>query len=279
MSQLLEAQVFGGEQSRDLGSAAGSFFWPQYEAAACYGSLWSNSSCESLPILFGGNESCCLSDPSMSCEPIDSVMKGEEIAASFFYPDFCYQHEELLIPNEANDNNFTEYNAASEHTLQAKEGVLQTCKASLASVHAHTSKKKARASCESMKKEPSKKKPKCSSEDASNAVLNIQASSSCSSEENGSNASQEFNEGLSGSSSSKGCAEGKARAGRGAATDPQSLYARVDISTMLEEAVQYVKFLQLQIKLLSSDELWMYAPIAYNGLNIGLDLILPSNSQ
>ncbi|XP_057538653.1 transcription factor RSL2-like [Amaranthus tricolor] len=86
---------------------------------------------------------------------------------------------------------------------------------------------------------------------------------------------------------------GKTRASRGSATDPQSLYARkrrerinerlrilqslvpngtkVDISTMLEEAVHYVKFLQLQIKLLSSDELWMYAPIAYNGMNIGLD--------
>ncbi|KAJ8439604.1 hypothetical protein Cgig2_017171 [Carnegiea gigantea] len=86
---------------------------------------------------------------------------------------------------------------------------------------------------------------------------------------------------------------GKTRASRGSATDPQSLYARkrrerinerlrilqslvpngtkVDISTMLEEAVHYVKFLQLQIKLLSSDDLWMYAPIAYNGMNIGLD--------
>ncbi|KAL1207219.1 Transcription factor bHLH84 [Cardamine amara subsp. amara] len=86
---------------------------------------------------------------------------------------------------------------------------------------------------------------------------------------------------------------GKTRASRGAATDPQSLYARkrrerindrlrilqnlvpngtkVDISTMLEEAVQYVKFLQLQIKLLSSDDLWMFAPIAYNGMDIGLD--------
>ncbi|TKY51033.1 Transcription factor bHLH85 [Spatholobus suberectus] len=86
----------------------------------------------------------------------------------------------------------------------------------------------------------------------------------------------------------------KSRATTGPATDPQSLYARkrrerinerlrilqnlvpngtkVDISTMLEEAVQYVKFLQLQIKLLSSDDLWMYAPIAYNGINIGLDL-------
>ncbi|KAE8814669.1 transcription factor bHLH84-like [Hordeum vulgare] len=62
----------------------------------------------------------------------------------------------------------------------------------------------------------------------------------------------------------------KARAGRGPASDPQNLYAKrrrekindklrvlqnlvpngtkVDLSTMLEEAVLYVKFLQLQIK-------------------------------
>uniref|UniRef100_A0A803NNW0 BHLH domain-containing protein n=1 Tax=Cannabis sativa TaxID=3483 RepID=A0A803NNW0_CANSA len=87
---------------------------------------------------------------------------------------------------------------------------------------------------------------------------------------------------------------GKARASRGSATDPQSVYARkrrekinerlkvlqnlvpngtkVDISTMLEEAVQYVKFLQLQIKLLSSDELWMYAPLAYNGMDMGMGM-------
>ncbi|KAI4375948.1 hypothetical protein MLD38_013758 [Melastoma candidum] len=85
----------------------------------------------------------------------------------------------------------------------------------------------------------------------------------------------------------------KTRATRGTATDPQSLYARkrrerinerlrilqklvpngtkVDISTMLEEAVHYVKFLQLQIRMLSSDELWMYAPISYNGTSIGFD--------
>ncbi|KAE8649879.1 hypothetical protein Csa_012622 [Cucumis sativus] len=90
----------------------------------------------------------------------------------------------------------------------------------------------------------------------------------------------------------------KTRATRGSATDPQSLYARkrrerinerlrilqklvpngtkVDISTMLEEAVHYVKFLQLQIKLLSSDDLWMYAPIAYNGMDIGLQQKLSS---
>ncbi|CAI8604827.1 unnamed protein product [Vicia faba] len=86
----------------------------------------------------------------------------------------------------------------------------------------------------------------------------------------------------------------KSRARKVAATDSQSIYARrrrerinerlrmlqtlvpngtkVDISTMLEEAVQYVKFLQLQIKVLSSDDIWMYAPLAYNGINIGLDL-------
>nr|XP_043623255.1 transcription factor bHLH139-like [Erigeron canadensis] len=91
---------------------------------------------------------------------------------------------------------------------------------------------------------------------------------------------------------------GKTKVNRGSATDPQSVYARkrrerinerlrilqklvpngtkVDISTMLEEAVQYVKFLQLQIKLLSSDDMWMYAPIAYNGMDLGLDLTIPS---
>nr|WCO08303.1 hypothetical protein [Suaeda aralocaspica] len=93
---------------------------------------------------------------------------------------------------------------------------------------------------------------------------------------------------------------GKKRANRGAATDPQSLYARkrrmrinerlkilqtlvpngtkVDISTMLEEAFHYVKFLQLQIRLLSSDDLWMYAPLAYNGFDVGAYRKIPSLS-
>ncbi|KAF5456119.1 hypothetical protein F2P56_025630 [Juglans regia] len=109
------------------------------------------------------------------------------------------------------------------------------------------------------------------------------------------NASQEINGGATSESKAVHASirlSGKSRASRGSATDPQSLYARkrrerinerlkilqnlvpngtkVDISTMLEEAVHYVKFLQLQIKLLSSDDLWMYAPIAYNGMDIGL---------
>ncbi|KAL3843852.1 hypothetical protein ACJIZ3_001255 [Penstemon smallii] len=126
-------------------------------------------------------------------------------------------------------------------------------------------------------------------------VLHRQSSSSCCSEDE-SNASHELN-GLTSSSSGALNINGKTRASRGSATDPQSLYARkrrerinerlkilqnlvpngtkVDISTMLEEAVQYVKFLQLQIKLLSSDDLWMYSPIAYNGMDLGLDLKIP----
>ncbi|XP_072987959.1 uncharacterized protein [Typha latifolia] len=167
---------------------------------------------------------------------------------------------------------------------------------------AQSSKKKARSSAQVQKcakRAQTKRTQKSirSGDEESNATLNGQ-SSSCYSSDNDSNGSQDMNGGGSTSSSSKSSAalnlNGKTRAGRGSATDPQSLYARkrrerinerlkvlqnlvpngtkVDISTMLEEAVQYVKFLQVQIKLLSSDELWMYAPIAYNGMNIGFDL-------
>ncbi|KAJ9186824.1 hypothetical protein P3X46_002354 [Hevea brasiliensis] len=127
--------------------------------------------------------------------------------------------------------------------------------------------------------------PSSNEEKERNAGLDGQSSSSCSSEEDNVSHDSKASEVLN--------SNGKARASRGSATDPQSLYARkrrerinerlrilqnlvpngtkVDISTMLEEAVHYVKFLQLQIKLLSSDDLWMYAPIAYNGMDIGLN--------
>ncbi|CAN6338765.1 unnamed protein product [Urochloa humidicola] len=123
-------------------------------------------------------------------------------------------------------------------------------------------------------------------EDASMAIASGSPTSCCTSDSD-SNASLE-------SADADARPKGKARAGRGATTEPQSIYARkrrerinerlkilqnlvpngtkVDISTMLEEAVHYVKFLQLQIRLLSSDDMWMYAPIAYNGMNIGIDL-------
>ncbi|MFS7951652.1 putative transcription factor bHLH family [Helianthus anomalus] len=116
-----------------------------------------------------------------------------------------------------------------------------------------------------------------------NGERNRQSSSSCSSSDD-CNGSQDMDGTVN--------LNVKTRASRGSATDPQSLYARkrrerinerlrilqnlvpngtkVDISTMLEEAVEYVKFLKLQIQLLSSDDMWMYAPIAYNGMNMGL---------
>ncbi|XP_059445504.1 transcription factor bHLH84-like [Corylus avellana] len=153
------------------------------------------------------------------------------------------------------------------------------------------SKKRSRSSGDVQKNKRnvrSKKNQKTSNneEESISAGLNGRGWSSCSSEDD-CNTSR---------SSVKGPTShdlnGKKRASRGSATDPQSLYARkrrerinerlrilqnlipngtkVDISTMLEEAVQYVKFLQLQIKLLSSDDLWMYSPIAYNGMDIGL---------
>ncbi|PKI71634.1 hypothetical protein CRG98_007957 [Punica granatum] len=131
--------------------------------------------------------------------------------------------------------------------------------------------------------------------DNKNAPVYWQSSSPCCSEDD-SSISQGENGGSGSSVKEPGALNQgwKTRASRGSATDPQSLYARkrrerinerlkilqslvpngtkVDISTMLEEAVHYVKFLQLQIKLLSSDDLWMYAPIAYNGIDIGLNL-------
>ncbi|KAF3778433.1 Transcription factor [Nymphaea thermarum] len=38
--------------------------------------------------------------------------------------------------------------------------------------------------------------------------------------------------------------------------DPQSIAAKVDLVTMLEKAISYVKFLQLQVKVLATDEFW-----------------------
>ncbi|KAL8225882.1 hypothetical protein R6Q57_018439 [Mikania cordata] len=134
--------------------------------------------------------------------------------------------------------------------------------------------------------QPKKNQKKNDTEDKNkknHGEMNGQSSSSCSSNDD-LNLSQDLN----GADNTNG----KTRASRGNATDPQSLYARkrrerinerlrilqnlvpngtkVDISTMLEEAVEYVKFLKLQIKLLSSDDMWMYAPIAYNGMDMGL---------
>ncbi|CAI9283142.1 unnamed protein product [Lactuca saligna] len=45
---------------------------------------------------------------------------------------------------------------------------------------------------------------------------------------------------------------------------------QLDLNTMLAETVAYVEFFQLQIKLLSSNDLWTYTHLAYNGMDIRL---------
>ncbi|PSS17299.1 Transcription factor bHLH84 like [Actinidia chinensis var. chinensis] len=198
----------------------------------------------------------------------------------------CLKEEKKTEKLENSDDPPATVNLGKEHQLKRKNDSIS-----------ETPKKKPRVlrNAQKGKKNEKNKKNQMLSlknnddedEETNNGGITNGQSSSCCSSENDSNASHEE---LNGGEISE--FKGKTRASRGAATDPQSLYARkrrekinerlrilqnlvpngtkVDISTMLEEAVDYVKFLQLQIKLLSSDDLWMYAPIAYNGMDIGL---------
>uniref|UniRef100_A0A6N2L987 BHLH domain-containing protein n=1 Tax=Salix viminalis TaxID=40686 RepID=A0A6N2L987_SALVM len=54
---------------------------------------------------------------------------------------------------------------------------------------------------------------------------------------------------------SNGTGKPRARARRGQATDPHSIAERVDKASMLDEIIEYVKFLQLQVKVLSMSRL------------------------
>ncbi|KAJ4752759.1 Transcription factor bHLH83 [Rhynchospora pubera] len=57
--------------------------------------------------------------------------------------------------------------------------------------------------------------------------------------------------------SKKQCgANKKAKAKPTISKDPQSVAVKVDLVTMLEKAISYVKFLQLQVKVLATDEFW-----------------------
>ncbi|CAN4122566.1 unnamed protein product [Withania somnifera] len=102
-------------------------------------------------------------------------------------------------------------------------------------------------------------------EETNNADNQIGQSSSCCSSEDDSNASQEINGGAISSNT-----KGKSRASRGAATDPQSLYARRRRERINERLRILQNLVPNGTKLLSSDELWMYAPLAYQGMDIGI---------
>ncbi|KAI0525070.1 hypothetical protein KFK09_004460 [Dendrobium nobile] len=249
MVQLLDSQLLGFKQFQDLDS----LIWP------------------------GANCSSSLSDPNSSYEPMQNAMGEEILADSFFQIDSSYQFESLVWLNEANSEEFRECSSAIEQSVQNKRKFqIDECNES--------PKKKVQKRARNSQRKNGKSSITGGAEEK-NAGL---STSSCSSEGGDSNDSHV---------SAVNEPNLKERSGRGVATDSQSVYAKkrrerinerlrilqnlvpngtkVDISTMLEEAVQYVKFLQLQIKLLSSDELWMYAPLAYNGMNIGIDLMNP----
>ncbi|KAF5733203.1 transcription factor bHLH84-like isoform X1 [Tripterygium wilfordii] len=214
-------------------------------------------------------------------------------------------NQDMSDGNADDDQSAKRLSESAKNTRQMQMESLEMQIAEPAAAEDKSSRKRSQSTSDvqKSKRNVKSKKNEKNEEDENAAVFNRQSTSSCCSEDDGTSGSQEFNNGgESCSLSSKGNSalnlNGKTRASRGAATDPQSLYARkrrerinerlrilqnlvpngtkVDISTMLEEAVEYVKFLQLQIKLLSSDDLWMYSPIAYNGMNIGLDLKIPT---
>ncbi|XP_057502664.1 transcription factor bHLH84-like [Actinidia eriantha] len=219
-------------------------------------------------------------DPNAYCSDSYQFLA---LSDSSFLTDLCMAEDKnSSVPTEA----FTNNNVIKLDEKPASETLQEN------------SKKRSRSSRDVQRKKnvKAKKNQSTNAEENNEARVQRQSSSSCCSEDNFINGSQELNGRATSSSNSKGVEtlnlNGKRKANRGSATDPQSLYARkrrerinerlrilqslvpngakVDISTMLEEAVQYVKFLQLQVKLLSSEDLWMYAPIAYNGMSIQL---------
>ncbi|PON54283.1 Basic helix-loop-helix transcription factor [Parasponia andersonii] len=245
----------------------------------------------SMPIFLMGGKNIINHDQSPCHVPSvsDTVMMGEE--------------NTTMICNTIKEDNSGNDNGNEDKPLQPETSVVSSeelrLKRTYDVVDKVSPKKKPRVSRDVPKGKKNLKSQKVGpngKEEGMSINKGVEGHSSSSYSSEDDNASQENTNGgeTSDVKSLSGAVNlnGKARASRGSATDPQSLYARkrrerinerlrilqnlvpngtkVDISTMLEEAVHYVKFLQLQIKLLSSDEMWMYAPIAYNGMDIGL---------
>ncbi|KAL4277921.1 hypothetical protein GQ457_03G003600 [Hibiscus cannabinus] len=316
MAQLLSNCPLPADDQLDGGSNSkiASFFWPASHAnvdmtMAAAAATASHCSSDMSGYSLGSNVLFSSSSSQESFYLSDShpvfVANNSPVSMDFCMEDgtnmssFLVEADDCL--NQEMVDQIMQEHVVSDHISEPKRGfgmakpepIVTEKKSNNVSGN---SKKRSRSSGDVQKTRRnarSKKTPSTANvyEDGGNAGLNGQSWASCSSEDD-SNASQELNSGSKEDAALN--LNGKTRASRGAATDPQSLYARkrrerinerlrilqnlvpngtkVDISTMLEEAVQYVKFLQLQIKLLSSDDLWMYAPIAYNGMDIGLDL-------
>ncbi|XP_020233246.1 transcription factor bHLH84 [Cajanus cajan] len=253
----------------------------------------------------GNNILSTTSSGSYSCDPasnFDSVSMLYSLGDAKFSP-YSFQLNDNLS-QRINENTDEELSldpvALADNNLQAKreyEIMVSEPVQEDGSRNLETLTKRLRSSIEvskTVRNAKSRKNPKSASmsNDEDDRSLSLPRHSCFS--QGDSNASLEPNGGVSSKDLASPNSYRKSRATTRPATDSQSLYARkrrerinerlrilqnlvpngtkVDISTMLEEAVQYVKFLQLQIKLLSSDDLWMYAPIAFNGINMGLDL-------
>ncbi|XP_020234679.1 transcription factor bHLH84 [Cajanus cajan] len=289
MNQLLGHCSVPEQLSESFNLGTQSAFWPDHESTE-------NNNTYFLPQVPNTNSVCFLQRSSSSADSIKYISPATNVGN--YSKDFSLQ---------GNDGKLMGGNTDLELGLDTrKEGLAEM------NLQAHMERqildsesgKRSRSSIEVPKNKrnvKSKKNPKPASVSPNPQGQTL---SSCCSDDD-SNASQELHGGTSSSLNLKDSTalklSGKSRSNREPATDPQSAYARkrrerinerlrilqnlvpngtkVDISTMLEEAVQYVKFLQLQIKLLSSDDLWMYAPIAYNGMNIGLELNINLTNQ
>ncbi|XP_049387587.1 transcription factor RSL2-like [Solanum stenotomum] len=298
------AQLFGTCPNEQLPSSGLPIFWTNHESniggtseVSIFSSQDTNSSIYHFststnnfqPMLLRNNNTSMTMEQSSHLPPTNILIEEDAV--------------EFLNKQVSNDSIESGENIMSESVLHGK--ILQLGREYDQMQQSESSKKRSRSPVDHKNKRSVKPKKNMKSSVAddeetgnnnNNTVLHRQNSFSCCSEDESNVSSYDLYGLASSDNNSKGVSlpNGKSRANRGSATDPQSLYARkrrerinerlrilqslvpngtkVDISTMLEEAVQYVKFLQLQIKLLSSDDLWMYSPIAYNGMDIGLDL-------
>ncbi|XP_020579111.1 transcription factor bHLH84-like [Phalaenopsis equestris] len=304
LAQVLGGYTFSSEQEQDPSMLMQSLIWSDQGIDPYYESLDVNTNMCFRPMenICNFNDFCCSNIQTSEYE-IDSNMM----------PTTGMRSESILLEMEEESiKTALSKKSQGKRRIRAHENTIDSI------TMESSSKKKIRASWQvcaetclsgrkSFKSNKADKIDEVGEEEVGYGYAPIVQSSNCYCSEDEANTSQELNgDGTSTSTSTSTSTRPKGlmsrntnetiRAGRGSATDPQSLYARkrrerinerlkilqnlvpngtkVDISTMLEEAVQYVKFLQVQIKLLSSNELWMYAPIAYNGMNIGIDLMM-----
>ncbi|KAI0503755.1 hypothetical protein KFK09_014696 [Dendrobium nobile] len=322
LAQFLGIPTFSTELEHEPSMFMQSLLWSDHGIDPYYGSQYVNTNMCYWPM----ENSCNFTSLSNSNKHISEYESYYSNMEPNMMSTIGIRSEPILLCMEEDNINTASYKTNRRHHFDDKNfmndgedigGIkksqgkrkIQVCDSAVDSINIQSSyKKRIRASWQEEKSSGKSSKSKKADvnvevmeEEVDNASAHIVQSSSCYISEDEANTSQELNggDGTSASTSLNGSmvslnSNGKKRACRGSATDPQSLYARkrrerinerlkilqnlipngtkVDINTMLEEAVQYVKFLQVQIKLLSSDELWMYAPIAYNGINIDLDL-------